>query len=68
MDFLKIIDETEAGFKTIANLLISHYAIQTHDTLFRMVDLEFYWDSENLGQNAITSGTNQLNYRFFITP
>ncbi len=167
MDFLKIIDETEIGFKTIANILINHYAIQTHDSVFRMIDLEFYWDSQthedkstyprnhvnpkagdwffhysgvdialknenghggilirgiydtnekaekriykgpmvcamrlfsgtsafgdsiktrivthkfdekkqlkygprkNLGQNAITSGTDQLNYRFFITP
>lgn len=166
MDFLKITDETEVGFKTIANILINQYAIQTHDSLFRMTDLEFYWDSQthedkstykrnyvdpkagdwffhysgvdialknenghggilirgiydtnekakkriykgpmvcamrlfsgtsafnrsiqtqiivhefdrkelsqtqrkNLGQNAVTSGTDQLNYRFFITP
>lgn len=163
MDFLQITDETEIGFKTIANILINQYAIQTHDSLFRMTDLEFYWDSQthedkstykrnyvdpkagdwffhysgvdialknenghggilirgiydtnekriykgpmvcamrlfsgtsafncsiqtqiiprefnrkelsqtqrkNLGQNAVTSGTDQLNYRFFITP
>lgn len=167
MDFLKTIDETEAGFKNIADILINQYAIQTHDSVFRMIDLEFYWDSQthedkstyprnhvnpkagdwffhysgvdialknenghggilirgiydtnekaekriykgpmvcamrlfsgtsafedslktrivthkfdekkelrygprkNLGQNAITSGTDQLNYRFFITP
>ena len=45
MDFLNISDESETGFQNIANKLFGEYAIKTNDTLFRLIDLEFYWRS-----------------------
>lgn len=45
MDFLKIINEPEFEFERIAIELFNNYAIQTHDALFRLVEIEFYWNS-----------------------
>jgi hypothetical protein len=58
MDFLKIITETEEEFETIAQKLFDKYAIQTHNTLFRFVEIEFYWNSPN----HIDNSTYQRRY------
>ena len=58
MDFLKITHETQAGFQNIADILINQYAVKTHDSVFRMIDLEFYWDS----QTHEDKSTYQRNY------
>jgi len=47
MEFLKVKDETEKGFREIAQILFDEYAIQTHKTLYRLVEIEFYWHSSS---------------------
>lgn len=47
MNFLKITNESPDGFKTIAQKLFNDYAIQTNDSLFRLIEIEFYWNSES---------------------
>lgn len=45
MDFLKIEKETENEFAEIAQKLFDKYAIQTHNAIYRMTEIEFYWNS-----------------------
>ena len=53
MDFLTIIKETESEFESIAQTLFDKYAIQTTDnTLYRMTEIEFYWNSSNHIDNS----------------
>lgn len=46
MDFLIIKEESEQGFEKIARKLFNEYAIQTRDTLYRLTEIEFYWNSK----------------------
>lgn len=46
-DFLKIELETEYEFEKIANKLLNNYAIQNHDSIYRLTEIEFYWTSPN---------------------
>jgi hypothetical protein len=46
MDFLNIKNETEEEFIRIAQTLFDEFAIQTHETLYRLTEIEFYWNSE----------------------
>jgi hypothetical protein len=52
MDFLNIRSETEEEFKEIADILFNSYAIQTKDSLFRLTDIEFYWNSNSHKDNS----------------
>ena len=52
MDFLKIVNETEDEFETIASTLFDNFAIQTDKTLYRFVEIEFYWNSPNHIDNS----------------
>lgn len=52
MDFLKIVDETEKKFETIASVLFDNFAIQTDKALYRFVEIEFYWNSPNHIDNS----------------
>jgi hypothetical protein len=45
--FLLIQHENEQEFERIASILLNKCAIQTHETLFRLTDIEFYWNSQN---------------------
>lgn len=45
MDFLNIKFETETEFEQIADQLLNHYAIQNHEALYRLIEIEFYWTS-----------------------
>lgn len=45
MDFLTIKNETEEEFFEIAQILFDKYAIQTHNSIFRLAEIEFYWNS-----------------------
>lgn len=47
LDFLQIRKETEQEFETIAQILFDNYAIKTHDTFYRLAELEFYWNSSD---------------------
>lgn len=47
MDFLQIRQETEEEFEGIALQLFNNYAIQNHASIFRITDVEFYWNSSN---------------------
>ena len=47
MEFLNVTNETQEGFKEIAQTLFDEYAIQTHTTLYRLVEIEFYWHSSS---------------------
>ena len=52
MDFLNIVTETEEEFETIASMLFDNFAIQTNKTLYRFVEIEFYWNSPNHVDNS----------------
>jgi hypothetical protein len=43
--FLKIENETIDEFDSIAEKLLNHYAIQNHESLYRLTEIEFYWNS-----------------------
>ena len=43
--FLTVQRETQEEFAEIANLLLNNYAIQNHESLYRLTDIEFYWYS-----------------------
>ena len=58
MEFLNIIKETEEEFETIACNLFDNFAIQTHNALYRFVEIEFYWNSPN----HIDNSTYQRKY------
>lgn len=45
--FLEIINESEEEFHDIASALFHNYAIQNHDSIFRIIEIEFYWTSHN---------------------
>ncbi len=45
MDFLKIVNETEEELEAIATKLFDSYALKTATSLFRLVEIEFYWNS-----------------------
>ncbi len=45
LNFLEIEQETEEEFKNIAEILFNKYAIETKDHSYRIVELEFYWNS-----------------------
>ena len=44
-DFLTINEETDSEFERIANELLNYYAIQNHESVYRMTEIEFYWNS-----------------------
>lgn len=52
MDFLTIQSETENEFENIAQILFDNYAIQTHNALYRLTEIEFYWNSPNHIDNS----------------
>lgn len=52
MEFLKVEKETELEFKTIAEKLFDNYAIKTHNALYRLTEIEFYWNSPNHVDNS----------------
>jgi len=45
IDFLKVEQETEHEFKSIADKLLNDFAIQNHESIYRLIDIEFYWTS-----------------------
>ncbi|NOT93270.1 hypothetical protein [Ferruginibacter sp.] len=45
MDFLNITNETEIEFQEIATKLFNEYAIITHNSEYRILEMEFYWNS-----------------------
>lgn len=47
IDFLKIEKETEQEFTMIADKLLNNYAIENHESVFRLTEIEFYWNSPN---------------------
>jgi hypothetical protein len=44
LDFLSIKNPSETAFKAIAGKLFHEYAIRTYDSIYRIVELEFYWN------------------------
>ncbi len=46
IDFLSIKNPSETKFRVIADKLFHEFAIQTHDSIYRIVELEFYWNSK----------------------
>lgn len=52
MKFLKVEKETELEFKKIAETLFDNYAIKTHNALYRLTEIEFYWNSPNHVDNS----------------
>ena len=52
MNFLTIEKETEEEFESIAQTLFDNYAIQTHSSLYRLTEIEFYWNSPNHIDNS----------------
>ena len=52
LNFLKITKENESEFKEIALRLFQNYAIINHESTFRFVDVEFYWNSKTHQDNS----------------
>lgn len=52
MKFLEIEKETEDEFESIAQTLFDNYAIQTDKALYRLIEIEFYWNSPNHIDNS----------------
>ncbi|WP_162910571.1 hypothetical protein [Hymenobacter oligotrophus] len=52
MEFLSIKKETESEFESIAQKLFDSYAIQTNNALYRLIEIEFYWNSPNHADNS----------------
>ena len=52
MKFLTIERESESEFEHIARTLFDSYAVQTHNALYRLIELEFYWNSPNHQDNS----------------
>lgn len=44
-NFLRIEHETESEFERIADILMNEYAIQNQDSIYRLIEVEFYWTS-----------------------
>ncbi len=55
MDFLNIDIASEKKFKEIADKLFHEFAIETHDSKFRITELEFYWNSPDHIDNTTYS-------------
>jgi len=52
IDFLKIEKETEQEFEMIADKLFNDYAVENHESKFRLIEIEFYWTSPNHTDNS----------------
>ena len=52
IDFLKIEKETEKEFQTIADKLLNDYAIENHESIYRLTEIEFYWSSPSHKDNS----------------
>ncbi len=52
MDFLEIIKEGEDEFRKVAQTLFDEYAIQTDKALYRLTEIEFYWNSNTHADNS----------------
>lgn len=60
MEFLIITKETEKEFEEIAQTLFDSYAIKTYNTIYRIVEIEFYWNSPKHIDNS-TYSRNHVN-------
>lgn len=47
IDFLNIRQENEEEFKNIAEILFNEYAIKNKESVYRLTEIEFYWNSPN---------------------
>lgn len=47
LDFLKIKEESEQEFRGIAEILFNNFAIQNKKSVFRLIEIEFYWNSSS---------------------
>jgi len=47
IEFLKIEKETEYEFESIADKLFNDFAIENHESKYRLIEIEFYWTSPN---------------------
>lgn len=45
-DFLKIENETEQEFLSIAKKLLNEFAIENHESIYRLTEIELYWNSK----------------------
>ena len=46
-EFLKIIEENSLGFQKIADKLFNEFVIKSQESKYQLLELEFYWHSEN---------------------
>jgi len=46
LDFLNIKNPSETEFKAIADKFFHEYAIKTYNSIYRIVEMEFYWNSK----------------------
>jgi hypothetical protein len=44
-EILRIEQETDSEFEKIALELLNNYAIQNHESIYRITEIEFYWNS-----------------------
>ena len=67
-NFLNIRTESISEFDTIADHLLNDYAIENHESLFRLIEIEFYWNSPTHNDNSTYSRkhTNPENGDWFF--
>jgi len=58
--FLQIETESPSEFDQTANLLMNDYAIENNESLFRLTEIEFYWNSPTHNDNS-TYNRNHVN-------
>lgn len=47
MDFFKIENENAKEFEIIADKLLNNFAIENHESIYRLIEIEIYWTSRN---------------------
>jgi hypothetical protein len=62
MNFLNISKETEGEFEAIAQILFDDFAVKTSNAIYRLTELEFYWNSPNHVDHS-TYKRNHVNPR-----
>ncbi len=53
IDFLNIDNPSQETFKKIAEQLFNKYAIQKGDIIYRLIDIEFYWHSDDHPDHSV---------------
>lgn len=67
-DILQIEKETDSEFEKIAFELLNNYAIQNHESTYRITEIEFYWNSPSHNDQStyLRNHVNPKNGEWFF--